>query len=106
MSSHPVSVNDVLFRPLGAHHDGQAINAAVDLLTDATAAKPTSATKIMLQTHSQNVRYTLDGTAPTATTGFNLKATDQPIILSIIGVSALKVIQEAATADLQFQWGF
>lgn len=105
-----VSIDLIQFRPLGAHQDGLAINTAKDLFADAT---PTYAsftgfkpTKIMLQVHTQNARYRLDGTAPTTSAGFQLKAGDPPIILSIVGITSLKVIEEAASADLQMQWGF
>ena len=53
----------------------------------------------------QNVRYTLDGTTPTASKGFLLKAGDPPVIIPITSGMLVKVIEEAASADLQYQWG-
>lgn len=88
-----------VFNPLGAHNDGLAISAA-QTLTPAAGA-----TKLLIQALDQNVRYTLDGTTPTATKGFQLKAGDPPITLPIGGDTTVKVIQEQATAVLQYQWG-
>jgi hypothetical protein len=60
---------------------------------------------VLLQTTSQNIRYTLDGTPPTATTGFQLKTTDRPILVSLGYGVILTVIEEAATASLMVQFG-
>ncbi len=87
------------FNPIGAHSDGLNIAAVVEL------AAPVGANKIMLQALTQNVRFTLDGTDPTATLGFQLIAGDPLIVLTIESRAAIKVIEEAATADLQYQWG-
>lgn len=87
------------FNPVGAHSDGATISSAT------TLTAPTLATKIMIQALTQNVRFTLDGTAPEAAKGFQLKAGDPPVILPLGNATVLKVIQEAATADLQYQWG-
>lgn len=96
---NPLPVQTPGFTPVGAHIDGTVISAATVL------APPVGATKIFIQATVQNIRYTLDGTDPTATRGFLLKAGDQGIILDVgVGV-ILKVIEETATADLQAQWG-
>lgn len=87
------------FNPIGAHSDGLAINTVVEL------TPPVGANKIMFQALTQNIRFTLDGTDPTATLGFQLQAGDPPVILTIESRAAIKVIEEAATADLQYQWG-
>lgn len=89
----------LLFDPIGAHVDGPTISSAT------TLTPPALATKVMIQALGQNVRFTLDGTTPTATTGFQLKAGDPPMILPLGNSTVIKVIQEAATADLQYQWG-
>jgi len=94
-----VAVSNLSFAPLGAHSDGATISSAT------TLTPPTGATKIMIQALTQNVRFTLDGTAPTASKGFQLKSGDPAMIISIDSTTVLKVIQEAATADLQYQWG-
>lgn len=87
------------FNPLGAHSDGATISSAT------TLTPATGATKILIQALTQNVRFTLDGTAPEAAKGFQLKAGDPPVIIPLGNATVLKVIQEAATADLQYQWG-
>ncbi len=87
------------FNPLGSHYDGTTISSAT------TLTPATGATKIMIQALTQNVRFTLDGTAPEAAKGFQLKAGDGAVVIPLGNSTVLKVIQEAATADIQYQWG-
>ena len=87
------------FNPIGAHSDGADVSSA------ATLTPPTGATKIMMQALTQNVRFTLDGTTPTASAGFQLKAADPPLVIFLRNATTIKVIEESATADLQYQWG-
>lgn len=97
---HPGDFRDVLqFDPVGSHYDGTDISSAT------TLAVATGASKLMIQALSQNARLTLDGTAPTTTKGFQLKAGDPLQVLPIGANMTIKVIQEAATADIQYQWG-
>lgn len=91
--------DQLVFSPVGSHSDGATISSATTLTAPATA------TKIMMQAISQNVRFTVDGTAPETAKGFQLKAGDPPLILPLGRNTTLKVIEEAATADLQYQWG-
>jgi hypothetical protein len=86
-----------VYSPVGAHNSG------LDISTAKTLTKPTGASKIIIQAITQNVRFTLDGTAPTSTLGFQLVAGGTPFIIEVPGAS-IKVIQEAATASLQYQW--
>lgn len=85
------------YAPVGAHSHGATITVAT------TLTKPAGASKIIMQALTQNVRFTLDGTTPTAAIGFQLLAGGAPFIIEVPGAS-LKVIQEAATASLQYQW--
>jgi hypothetical protein len=94
---HPLDAPN--FDPVGDHVDGPDISSAV------TLTAPTGATKIMIQAVTQNIRYTLDGTAPTTSVGFLLKADDPAVILPLGNNTTIKVIQVAATADLQYLWG-
>jgi len=87
------------FNPLGAHNDGLAISTAQTLTPTA------GATMLLIQAIGQNVRLTLDGTTPTASKGFQVVAGDPAIIVPIGANTVIKVIQEAATADLQYQFG-
>lgn len=83
----------------GAHSSGLAI------VTAQTLTPPGDSTKLLIQALDQNVRYTLDGTTPTASVGFQLLAGDPPVVVPIGVDTVIKVIEEAATASLQFQWG-
>jgi hypothetical protein len=87
------------FNPLGAHNDGLSISSAT------TITPATGSTKLLVQALTQNVRFTLDGTAPTTSKGFQLKAGDPPVLIPLGNSTVIKFIQEAATADLQYQFG-
>lgn len=88
-----------LFTPVGAHSDGATISSATVLTA------PAGANRLLIQALTQNVRYTLDGTTPTATKGFQLKAGDPPVLIPFRAGIVITVIEETATADLQYQWG-
>jgi len=87
------------FNPVSSHNDGLAISSVQ------TITVPSGANKWMVQALTQNVRFTLDGTAATTTCGFQLKAGDPPIIIPVGSRTTIKVIEESATADLQYQFG-
>lgn len=86
------------FDPIGSHVDGTLI------VSSTTLTPEDGATKLLIQALDQNVRITLDGTTPTASKGFRLKAGDAPVMIWI-AQATVKVIEEAASADLQYQWG-
>jgi len=85
------------YTPIGAHSSGADISSAV------TLTKPAGATGIIIQALTKNVRFRLDGVNPTAAVGFQLKADNEPLLISVPGAD-ICVIQEAATASLQYQW--
>jgi len=58
---------------------------------------------MLMQCTGQNVRFTLDGTTPEATVGFLLYVGQPPLLVRVSGT--VKVIEEAATATLIYQWG-
>lgn len=93
---HEVEVIDT-GAPVGTHTSNGTLGSAV------TLNKPAGANAIIIQTTGQNVRYTLDGTAPTTTLGFLLIADQAPVRMPV-GGTAVKVIQVAATAIIQYQW--
>jgi hypothetical protein len=99
------SVTDTYFMtpralaPVGDHVSDDDIDAAVTLTLPATA------TALLIQATGQNVRYTLDGTVPTASSGFRLRSDDPPVIIDIGVGMTIKVIEEAATATIEYQWG-
>lgn len=87
------------FIPVGAHKSDRVISAAQ------TLTPPAGADRIALAASGQDVRFTLDGTAPTATNGFPLVAGAAAVVIVLPVGATLKVIQAAATATLQEQWG-
>lgn len=88
------------FTPIGSHTSQNNLSTARTL----TPPNPT-ATKLLVQCITQNVRYTLDGSTPTASTGFRLVAGDSPYIIPVAPGNVVKFIEETATAVLQSQWG-
>lgn len=83
--------------PIGSHTVNNSLSSA------ATLTKPAGARSLLAQALTQNIRFTLDGTTPTASTGFQLKAGDPPVLIPVVG-STIKFIEETATAVLQYQW--
>lgn len=58
---------------------------------------------VAIQAIGQNIRYTMDGTTPTATVGFQITAGDSDII-PISSGTTITLIEEAATATVQYQF--
>ena len=90
---------DFPFSPIGAH----VSNANISSVTTLTA--PTGATKILWQVMTANARYTLSGTNPSASSGFQIKAGDPPFVIELSDGVSIKVIQESGGADLEYEWG-
>ncbi len=89
----------IKFNPKGSH--GRETN-----LTSAFAPPvPAGATMCVVQALAANVRFTLDGTTPTAAVGFQIVAGDVERILPVDSRTVLTFIQEAPSAELQFQFG-
>lgn len=88
------------FIPEGAHLQDTTISSAT------TLSKPGSgAAKLLLQATDKNVRFTLDGTVPTASKGFVLEADKPPVMIQVGEGVTVKVIEESATAAVEYQWG-
>ena len=90
------------FIPVGVHHSNDSILTAVTLVPEPDADK------LMLQAVTQNIRFTFDGTTPAgggSPVGFQIVAGDPPIVLTLDPAMIITVIEESATADLEFQWG-
>ncbi len=92
-------VDNAPFTPVGAHTANSALSAAVPLTA------PAGADRIRVQAFTANLRYTLDGTTPTATLGFRLRLDIDPVEIRIPAGATLTVIQEALNGVLQYQWG-
>jgi hypothetical protein len=90
---------EINFDPRGQHSGGLDISAAQ------TLTQPNGATWLLVQALTQNVRLTLDGTLPSGSVGFQIKAGDPPVLIPVTHNTIVRVVQEAATASLQFQWG-
>ena len=88
------------FIPEGAHLQDATISSAT------TLTKPSSgASKLLIQAVDQNLRFTLDGTAPTTSKGFVLEADKPPVLIQVGEGVTVKVIEETATGGVEYQWG-
>lgn len=94
-----VTTQLVGYTTVNTHLSNASLSAAV------TLTPPTGATKILIQCTGQNVRYRLDGGIPTASVGFQLTTGGDPRAISLPTGSVLMVIEETATATIQYQWG-
>lgn len=70
----------------------------------ATVYIPLQARGILMQALTQNIRFTLDGTNPTASSGFQLKAGDPPLYIELGDRISLKVVRETAGAVLEYEF--
>lgn len=82
--------------PIGSHTTDTTISAAT------TITPATGADYVVLQAFTQAVRYTVDGTTPTASVGFRIAANDSDVI-PVGPNTVLQVIEETATASVQWQ---
>lgn len=93
---------EIKITPLsGETHQAYTMGAGV-----LTLSLPLHAEFLLMQAITQNVRYTLDGTAPTAGgLGFQLKAGDPPVMVHLKAGVVMKFLREASGAILQYQYG-
>jgi len=90
------------YNPLGTTLTRTDLTVARTLVRPNTNPTPT---KLMVQAFAQNIRYTIDGSAPTPAFGFRLTATNDPTMITIGPDTLVQVIEEAATAELIYCWG-
>jgi hypothetical protein len=83
--------------PVGAHGTNASLGAAV------TLTPPAGADRLVIQAQAQTVRYTLDGTTPTASVGFQLFAGDTATIQVGAGLT-VRIIEETSGAAVGYQW--
>ena len=96
-----VNVLELQFHAVvGGHNSGLDISSAV-VISPSDTYNPSKAPFLLVQTVTQNVRYTLDGTTPTTTSGHTLTAGNDPILIPVSG-NTFTVIEEAATAVFEF----
>lgn len=95
------ALNNNAIAVVGSHTTNSSLSSAVSL------TQPANASRILLQAFTQNVRFlfaeTTSADVPTATKGFRLLAGER-IDLSIPAGTILKVIEETASASIQYQW--
>ena len=83
---------------IGAHTQNTSLSSAVSVTV------PEGANAVFLNAQSQNVFYTLDGTAPTTTKGLMLKADNGSVMLPVFPGQTLKFIEASASAKLDYQF--
>jgi len=89
-----------LWIPSGSHGRIVGLSAVKSIVFD------TGVQGVYIQALSQNVRITLDGTNPSATgndTGFEIRSTDPPVLITGQPGLTIKMIQTAASAVVQYQ---
>jgi hypothetical protein len=86
------------FAPMGAHvaTSGSGLGALTP---------PAGATKLMIQCSTQAIRYTLDGSTPSATQGFYLTANAAPVTIPISSGTIVQIAVVASGAWVNYQWG-
>lgn len=87
------------FSPLGPHRTETVGGSAFSPVT------PAGAKCLLIQALAQNVRFTLDGTTPSATVGFQLKSTDEPILIVLTEGVYPQFFRETNGAILQYCYG-
>lgn len=86
------------FSLVDSHKQNSTLSSAQEILVIAPA------NAMIAQSLSQNIRFTLDGSNPTATKGFQLRAGDPAARLPVQTNSKLRFIEETASAVLQYQF--
>lgn len=89
------------FKPMaGQPHRAQLVDSLF------TVNIPVGCETVLVQATVQNIRYTVNGTNPTAASGFVLIAGNDPIAIGIdLQTTVLKFISETAGAILQMEFG-
>lgn len=87
---------DTGYTPLGSHQTDSTISSATTITPEANSRE------VHLQAFTQNVRYTTDGTTPTASVGLQIIAGDKEYIRVGDG-AVIKVIEETTSASVQWQ---
>ena len=99
----PAPTQYVLPRPFismqGQVHKSGVVN------TMTTLNVPNNTVEVLVQALTQNIRYTLDGSTPTASYGFRLTAGNDPIRIQMAPTTTLKFISETAGAILEWEYG-
>lgn len=89
--------NPVAFCAVGAHTQNTTLNTVQSI------SVPSGANGLLVQATVKDIRYTIDGSTPSASVGFLLPAYSDPVIL--VGVqdnTTFKFIEVAASATLDY----
>ena len=92
-------VDQAAFVPVGPHQVNNNLNSVV------TLNPAVGAGRLLLQATNANVRYTLDGSTPSSSSGFVLRAGADPTLIILAPGVSVKVTQETSGAVIQYQWG-
>lgn len=85
-------------RTIGAH------TQVADLSSAVTITPASGANWVLLQPLAQAIRVTLDGTVPTTDKGFVIAAGDVALINIAGAGTSVKIIEDAASATLEYQF--
>jgi hypothetical protein len=88
----------VTVTPVDAH------DSVDDLSTAEVMTPPEGATQLLIQAIDQAIRYTIDGTTPTASIGFRMVPEAEPVIIRPGAGGTITLIEETAGATAQYQW--
>lgn len=88
------------FNPIGSH-GSQTVNSSAVFSPEI----PDDADLVLVQALTQNIRFTLDGTNPTTSSGFQITAGSDVLVIPIGADSEIKFIAESNGAKLEYQFG-
>ena len=88
-----------IFEPVGTH-------VSAELNAELTPVVPVPATAFLVQASKFDIRYTLDGTAPSGTHGFLIREGEQ-IAIPISSSTTLKLNRSNTNVvpSIEYQWG-
>lgn len=89
--------NPLAFYSIGTHTQNTTLNTVQSI------SIPFGANGLLVQAGGKDIRYTIDGSNPTATVGFLLPAyTDPLILMAVQDGQVFKFIETAASATLDY----
>lgn len=92
---------EVKLLPVGSHGTLSSLSSAASVTKPANSEMTNG---LLVQAFGNNVRYTIDGTTPTASLGFVIFAGNEPILINVQKEDNIKFIEETASATLQYQF--
>ena len=93
------------FTPITTEYAAEAHHSYTLPGTAVTLSLPKTASGILMQALTENARFTLDGSNPTANKGFQLKAGDPPLYIQFTTGMVLRFIAETAGSILEYEYG-